>query len=324
MSKKTNTHRLTNKNGLGLLVNPLGATIIALYVPTKNGKKVNVVLGMEAKQYQMSNYINNCVYLGCIVGRYAGRISKGEFEIDGVTYPIQHEDGVHLHGGKEGFDKKIWKIDNMTTSKIVMSYESADLEEGYPGKLKVTATYELTENDEVKMLFEANTDKPTHINLTNHSYFNLDGGGSILDHTLQVNSSQVLEVDQQLIPTGKFIDVQETKYDFTKKKIIRDNQFSGLDDAFVLDSANEKVVYSSIKSGIQMIVETNQPGVVIYTPPNLDHLQFLDGSAYGDYPAICFETQKFPDTPHNAHFPSTLLRPNQTYLNQTTLKFSNI
>lgn len=322
-----NTIRLTNKNGLELLVNPIGATIIALRVPGKDRKPINVVLGLAEEAYRSSDYLNNYVYLGSTIGRYAGRISKGYISVNGTAYPVYNEDGVSLHGGEEGFDKKIWEVQEIKkgdASRAVLFYESKHMEEGYPGNLKVTATYELTEHDELKIIFEATTDKPTHVNLTNHNYYNLDGEGTVLRHKLKLNAANYLEVDEQLIPSGRLKEVSGTKYDFIKEKVIGENQFSGLDDTFVFNENDKNIILSSEKSGIKMMVQTNQPGVVLYTPPSLNHLQFLDGAIYGEYPAICFETQKYPDAPHHSHFPSTLLLPGELYKNETILTFKHI
>ncbi|MFK2820419.1 aldose epimerase family protein [Flavobacteriaceae sp. LMIT009] len=322
------TIRVTNSNGLELLVNPIGATIMALKVPNKKGKLINVVLGLpKVSDYQSSVYLDNCVYLGAIIGRYAGRISKGEFAINGVTYPLHKEGEVSLHGGKEGFDKKVFNIEevvNADASKIVLSYLSKDGEEGYPGNLKTIVTYELTQLNELRMIIEATTDKPTYVNLTNHNYYNLDGEGSVLGHRLKISASKYLEVSEQLIPTGEIKENKGTKFDFTEENVIGENEFSGLDDTFVLNDNEEKVVFSSGKSGIEMTVKTNQPAMVVYTPPNLDHLQFLDGANYRKYPAICFETQMFPDAPNVTDFPSTLLSPGDIYKNETILTFKNI
>ena len=328
MEENLNAIQIKNANGLELLVNPIGATIMALKVPDRKGKLINVVLGLpKVSDYQSNVYLDNCVYLGAIIGRYAGRISKGEFEINDVIYKLHNEGGVSLHGGKEGFDKKVFNVEevvNADASKIVLSYLSKDGEEGYPGNLKTIVTYELTQLNELIITIEATTDKLTYVNLTNHNYYNLDGEGSILDHNLKINASKYLEVNEQLIPTGEIKEVKGTKFDFLKERIIDENQFSGLDDTFVLNDSEEKVVFSSDKSGIEMTVKTNQTGLVVYTPTNLDHLQFLDGAAYGKYPAICFETQKFPDAPHNKNFPSTLLSQGETYKNETILTFKNI
>ena len=319
--------RLTNKNGLELLISSLGASVLALKVPDRKGQLVNVVLGFSnASAYLSENYLNNCVYMGCTVGRYAGRISRGFFKIDGTKYNIYHDNGVSLHGGKEGFDKKNWEIDhieNGDSSKVTLSYLSRDMEEGYPGNLKVTATYELTQNNKFIITYFAETDKTTHVNITNHNYYNLDGAGDILKHDLKLNCPKYVETDAHLLPSGELRAVTN-KYDYLEERTIGDNGFSGLDDTFIFGDNEEKAVLSSMKSGIKMSIATNQPSVVIFTPSNFNTFVFNDGASFNDYPAICFETQKLPDTPNNEHFPSTLLRPGEIYENRTVLTFTNI
>ncbi len=328
MEKKATVVTLTNKNGLQLQVSSLGASIMALRVPNRNNELTNIVLGLPSvNDYETATYVNNCIYLGSSIGRYAGRISKGYVEIDGVSYNIHSRNGVSLHGGEQGFDKKLWNIvliEEGDAPKAVLSYVSRHMEEGYPGNLEVKVTYQLTSNDEFIISYEAQTDQATHVNLTNHNYYNLDGEGSILNHSLQLNCQKYIEVDAQLIPTGKLKDVASTKFDFLQLRPIGEHQFSGLDDTFVFEDGLAQAEISSEKSGIKMQMQTNQPAVVIYTPPNLNHLTFSDGATYNEFPAICFETQKFPDAPHNAHFPSTLLKPGALYLNQTIFTFTKI
>lgn len=318
--------KLVNSNGMELLVSNLGATIIAINVPDKNNELVNVVVGLEPEAYTSEAYLNNCTYLGASIGRYAGRISKGEFQLNGATYPIYNEDGVHLHGGKTGFDKKYWTVIELNENanpEVTFACKSAHLEEGYPGNLEVTVTYQLTESNEVKVTYKATTNAVTPVNLTNHAYFNLNGSGSILDHQLQLNSEQVLEVDSQLIPSGKIINSKNTRFDFTKKEQIGRANFIGFDDTFVLEDKEVKAVLYAPKTGIKMKVHTNQPASVIYTPTQLDTtLPYLNGVNYTKFSAICFETQNFPDAPNNNHFPSSILNPEETYVNEAVFEFS--
>jgi len=316
---------LRNTNALELQISNLGATIISLNIPDKSNQIVNVVVGLEAEDYNKEPYLSNYPYLGASIGRYAGRISKGAFKVNGKNYLIYNDNGVHLHGGKEGFDKKYWKVESLTEGEnpaVTYSYKSAHLEEGYPGNLKVSVTYQLTEKNEVKIKYKATTDAATPINLTNHAYFNLNGKDSITGHKLQLNSEQYLEVDSQLIPSGKLIDSKNTRFDFNNESIIGRADFKGFDDAFVLGTGKVKVVLTSPKTGIQMKVYTNQPASVIYTPILLEGLPFKNGVKYSKFSAICFETQNFPDAPNNAHFPSSILKPNETYLNESVFEFS--
>lgn len=318
---------LTNTNGLSLQISNLGATIISLNIPDKNNQLVNVVVGLESEDYNKEPYLSNYPYLGASIGRYAGRISKGMFQVNGKIYQIYNENGVHLHGGKIGFDKKYWDVESLTLDNnpsVTYTFESAHLEEGYPGNLRVSVTYQLTDRNEIKITYKATTDAPTPINLTNHAYFNLNGKDSISNHRLQLNSEQYLEVDDQLIPSGKLIDLKNTRFDFNEESIIGREDFKGFDDAFVLGDGKVKAVLTSPKTGIQMKVYTNQPASVIYTPVLLEGLPFKNGVTYSKFSAICFETQNFPDAPNNAHFPSSILNPNETYLNETIFEFSMV
>ncbi|WP_075342984.1 aldose epimerase family protein [Tenacibaculum agarivorans] len=333
-SKKLNSTipssvRLTNKHGMELLVSSFGATIISLKVPNKHHQFTNVVLSLkDEKEYFNQAYLNERIYLGSTVGRYAGRISNKSFTIDQNTYELPHdENGVHLHGGINGFDRKNWNIieiieDDGHISKVTFSYTSKHLEEGFPGNLVLNATYIVTDENQVKINYSATSDKKTHVNITNHSYYNLNGGNSILDHQLQLHCDKRLEVNKHLIPTGNILKVQNTKYDYRDLKFINDGAFNGLDDTFIFNQNNNNIILYSEETGITMMVTTNQPAVVIYTPFNFNHLNLSKKTEYSNYPAICFETQKYPDTPNNPHFPSTLLKPNETYLNETTLTFT--
>lgn len=322
------TITLLNTNKLELRVSTIGATILSLKVPDKSKKRVNVIVGLSRESDYISNpYLESGLFLGTTVGRYAGRISKGWFEIDSKKYPIYNENGVHLHGGKEGFDKKLWTIESVEEGEspsVTLSFLSKHLEEGYPGNLKAFVTYTLTKGNALKVTYKATTDQKTIINLTNHSYFNLNGEASILDHELQLNSDYYLDVDNNLIPSGKLNPVKGTRFDFNSKSLIGKDNFKGLDDTFVLRDDKLKAIIASRKTGIQMKVYSNQPAVVIYTPLIFTELPFKGGVKYSDFPAICFETQHFPDAPHHDHFPTTILNPGQTYINESIFEFSNI
>jgi len=316
---------LKNANGLALQISNLGATVISVNVPDKNNNKVNVVVGLEVEDYNKEPYLSNYSYLGASVGRYAGRISKGAFKVKGITYPIYNEEGVHLHGGKVGFDKKYWSIENLVEGEnplVTFSCKSAHLEEGYPGNLKVSVTYQLTEKNEVKITYKATTNATTPINLTNHAYFNLNGCDSVIDHKLKLNSAQYLEVNEQLIPSGKLIDSKNTRFDFNEESVIGRQDFEGFDDSFVLGEESLKATLTAPKTGIQMKVYSNQPASVIYTPVLLNGLPFKNGVSYSKFSAICFETQNFPDAPNNANFPSSILEPNEEYINESVWAFS--
>lgn len=304
-----------------------GATITRLEVPDKNARPVNVVVGLDsAEAYLSPEYIDACLSLGASIGRYAGRISGNSLKINNRSYPIFNEDDVHLHGGKKGFDKRIWDVDSVSKGKdpqVTLSYSSEHLEEGYPGKLSVRVTYKLLESNTLKIIYTAETDRPTHVNLTNHSYFNLDGYGSVLEHRLRISSDRHLETNEHLIPSGRIIESENTRFDFKAPSRLGRSGFIGFDDCFVFDnSGTNRAVIASEKSGIVMDLITNQPAVVIYTRKRFPDLGFNNSDGYEEYPAICFETQNFPDAPNNEHFPSSLLLPGETYRNESSFKFT--
>ena len=313
--------------GMELQLTTLGATIISLKVPDKNGKLVNVAVGLKSpSNYLAESYLSHNLLLGSTVGRYAGRISNGGFKIENKWYKLHHENGVHLHGGKVGFDKKYWNIEHINeveNPSVTLTYCSPHLEEGYPSNLNVSITYELTADNALKITHKATTDFATQVNLTNHSYFNLDGEGSILDHELVLNSSSYLDVDDQLVPTGKINECENTRFDFRLKSVIGRSDFKGFDDTFILGDKKCKATLSSDKTGIEMHVYTNHPAMVIYTREQFPDLEFYRGAKYSKFPAICFVAQNFPDAPNHSNFPSAILNPGETYLNETMFKFNS-
>jgi len=289
-----------------LIVLDYGAIIQKLLVKDKNGNSTNVVVGYDFA----TKYLKDSVCLGASVGRFAGRISKGSFELDRETYNLHVNNGVHLHGGKEGFHRKYWKFEHIDYGHeptVTLSYLSKHLEEGYPGNLKTTVTYHLKAN-ELHIVYKATTDRTTVVNLTNHSYFKLDDSEHIDQHHLQLNCPDYLETHENLLPTGKLLPVKDTKYDFLQQKPLDKKR---LDTPFAIGLKKDLAAkLSSKKSGIGMEVYTNQPGIVVYTP-----LKF---------PAICFETQNFPDAPNQKNFPNSILRPGENYLNESKFKFDLI
>ncbi len=324
MSQNPQIITLKNKKGLEAQISNFGATIISLNVPDKNNNPINVVVGLQnAKDYTSQIYTDKGLYLGATVGRWAGRIAGGKFKIGEKQYQLYNNNGVHLHGGKEGFDKKYWNIDKVTDSKLTLSYLSKDLEEGFPGNLKTTVTFKLSKKNELKITYQATTDKPTPVNLTNHAYFNLEGSGTILDHELELKSDKYVELDEHLLVTGKLINTKNSPYDFTTKSEIGKADFKGLDDIFVLNSNGNthKVALSSAKTGIEMKVFTNQPTLVIYTPPQLPELPYKNKVNFSKYSAICFEAEGYPDAVNQPNFPSALLKPGETYNNKTVFEF---
>lgn len=289
-----------------LIVLDYGAIIQKLLVKDKEGNTINVVVGKEFP----SDYPFDTKALGASVGRYAGRISNGGYVLDRETYPLYEQKGIHLHGGKKGFHKRDWTIEEVHHGKepyIKLSYLSKHLEEGYPGNLQATVTYKLS-NNALHIMYEAITDRTTVVNLTNHSYFRMDHDSIIDDYRLQLNCPKMLETFADKLPTGKVVSTSETPFDFLQEKEIGSIR---LDTPFVLSSNSKfaaKVV--SKKSGISLHVRTNQPAIVVYTPP--------------EFPAICFETQNFPDAPNHEHFPSSVLRPGELYENISEFTFDLI
>ncbi len=286
-----------------LIVLDYGAIIQKLLVKDKDGNSRNVVVGYDYP----SLYPTDKVFLGACVGRFAGRISNAAFELDRQTYPLYGEHGMHLHGGKEGFGKKYWKIEEVGHGKepfVKLSYFSKHLEEGYPGNLNVNVTYRLS-NNTLQITHEATTDRTTIVNLTNHSYFRFDNAESVNHYELQLNCTKMVETFENLLPTGKIVPVKDTEFDFMVRKKIAGQP---LDTPYVVDADSESVgkVYSK-KTGISMEVITNQPAVVVYTPPH--------------FPGICFETQNFPDAPNHKNFPSSVLRPGEKYFNDSKFVF---
>lgn len=286
-----------------LVVINYGAIIQKILVKDKNGDTRNIVVGFN----NPDEYLTDTISLGACVGRYAGRISKGGFELDRVHYDLYQQKGVHLHGGKNGFAKKYWNIEEIQYGNepfITLSYTSKHLEEGYPGTLKAFVTYKLV-NNTLKITHTATTDRTTVVNLTNHSYFQLDNAANLDKYRLQLASSQLVELAPNKLPTGALVSVKETDNDFLEEKAIKKTRF---DTVFAIDSNSETVAsVASLASGISLKVKTNQPGLVVYTPE--------------DFSAICFETQNFPDAPNQKNFPNSILRPGELYRNDSEFIF---
>ncbi len=286
-----------------LIVLDYGAIIQKLLIKDKYGNTINAVIGHDFP----SDYTDDQIFLGACIGRYAGRISGGAFELDRETFLLHQDNGVHLHGGKEGFGKKYWtfeEVDHGNSPFVRLSYNSKHLEEGYPGNLKVSVTYRL-ENNQLHIIHKAITDRTTVVNLTNHSYFRLDDAPTVDNYELQLNCSHYLETDKKLLPTGKLASVKKTNYDFRNERPLKQTR---LDTPFVIDT--KMYIAATIRSrlsGIGMKVITNQPAMVVYTPPEI--------------PAICFETQNYPDAPNFPEFPSSILKPEEVYENRSQFIF---
>lgn len=309
---------LVNNCGTELRIGNFGATVLSLKLRSR-GKVVNVVTGPEdPADYISAIYRKKGKFFGATVGRFAGRISKGKFLVEDQTYEVTSRDGVHLHGGQNGFSYKFWKIETISEGpdpSATLSYCSPHGEEGYPGELRVKVTYVLTEANEVMVNYSAETDLPTIVNLTNHTYFNLNGFGDVRGHELQIAADRILEVDEKLLPTGNFSEVKDTAYDFQKSEKINEVD---LDTTFVFSEGveqTEKVRLKGDTSGISLSIISNQPAVVVYVPAELPE-DWAYSTAIGESrQAICLENQVHPDAPNHELFPSVVLKPGDRYQN---------
>ena len=325
-------YTLRNRQNLTVKIITYGGIITGLQAPDKEGKTADVVLGFNT----LEEYLGEHPYFGAIVGRYANRIAGGRFMLNGTEYKLAiNEEKCHLHGGNTGFDKVVWDAEEIKSDKWVgvrMSYLSKDGEEGYPGNLRVTVTYQLNNQSELAVEYEAVTDKPTIINLTNHSYFNLNGEGSgdILGHEIMINAGKYTVVDENLLPTGEIAPVKGLPLDFTAAQVIgaRIGELKGgYDHNYVLNKEEDDLSLAAWvrapKSKRVMQVFTTQPGMQFYTSNFLDGtLKGKSGKPYGKHAAFCLETQHFPDSPNQESFPSTILNPGETYRQKTIFKFS--
>jgi aldose 1-epimerase len=331
--KQVELYTLTNPNGLRARITSYGATLVSLEAPDRDGKLADVVLGFDT----LDGYLKGHPYLGVIAGRYANRIGKGKFVLNGVEYKLAVNNGPnHLHGGIKGFDKVLWKLEDIKAKSdeafVKLSYLSADGEEGYPGNLACTVTYTLTKDDELKISYEAKTDKTTIINLTNHAYWNLagQGNGDILNHELMINADKFTPVDNGLIPTGEIKPVKDSPMDFTKPMAIGsriDQVPGGYDHNYVLNSGGGSLALAARvyepTSGRVLEIHTTEPGIQLYTGNFLDgSLTGKSGKVYKKHYGFCLETQHFPDSPNKPDFPSVVLKPSQKYSTVTVHKFS--
>jgi aldose 1-epimerase len=329
---------LRNKHGLEARVSRFGATLVSLTTPDRYGRFADVVLGYE----DVAGYESGKVYLGGTIGRYANRIAKGSFCLNGETFQLAINDGAnHLHGGRRGFNKVAWNAKQTSSQSIDFGYASDDGEEGYPGGLDVKVTYELTDQNELKVIYMVDEirGKDTVVNLTNHAYFNLMGDpqNNILQHELLLNASHFTPVDSGLIPLGELRAVKGTPFDFTTPKPIGerieqdDEQLKlgrGYDHNFVIDRRKGEILVKAAEvyepsSGRIMEVETTEPGIQLYSGNFLDGSEIgKKGIRYGFRSGFCLETQHFPDSPNHPTFPSTTLKIGQRYASTTVIRFS--
>jgi len=326
-TEEVNSCELTNKNGIQLKVINYGATITSLKIPLKNGEVVDVVLGFDTLENYIKSFdLDGAPYFGATIGRFAGRINNSIFNLNGKTIHLNKNNNNHsLHGGNDCFSKKIWKVKNVKNGKnpsITLSYFSPDGEENYPGDLSVELTYTLSEDNELIIEYVARTSKDTVINLTHHSYFNLDGhDATILEQELTIDSFGILETDAQNIPTGKLLSLENKPFDFSHAKKCPQT----IDTTFVLNqSETENASLFSSKNNLEMLVYTNQPGVHIYVGGNcFNAIKGKENADYNSLSGICFETQNFPDAPNHKHFPNAVLKKGEEYQHKTSYKFQN-
>ncbi len=328
---------LTNKNNMTVSITNFGGRIVAIKVPNKAGGLTDVVFGYDSLKHYFERKEN---YFGALIGRYGNRIAKGKFQLDGKAYQLAINNAPNaLHGGPKGFHDQVWIAKRVDSQTLELRYVSKDGEEGYPGTLSVTVTYTLNEDNSLQIAYAASTDKKTILNLTNHTYFNLNGAGTgtINEHLLMLNASKYTPVDSTLIPTGILANVDGTPFDFRNARAIGDSVNStneqikngkGYDHNFVLDRKKLKglelaaIVYSD-KTGIQMEVLTEEPGIQFYGGNFLDStILGKKNFIYAYRNAFCLETQHFPDAPNHPSFASTVLEPRKKYSTSTVYKFS--
>jgi aldose 1-epimerase len=328
---------LKNSNNLQASISPYGARWVSMYVPDRHGNLVNVVAGFDTIEAYKAP---SAAYYGASIGRYANRIAKGAFTLEGKKHVLAVNNGVnHLHGGNKGFNSVIWNIEESSDDSVLLKYISPDGEEGYPGNLTVLVRYTLTEMDAMKIEFTATTDRTTIVNLTNHAYFNLNGAGNgdISNHLLMINADQYTPIDKTLIPLGGIDSVQGTPFDFRQSARIVDRinendlqlKFGGgYDHNFIINKEEDGLTLAAIVkadiSKIKMDVLTIEPGLHFYSGNFMDGSNILSNGTKDNYrTAFCLETQHFPDSPNKEHFPSTVLLPGDTYQSTTVFRFSN-
>jgi len=330
-------YTLTNKNGVEAKIINYGARVVSLKILDRSGKLEDIVLGYD----DLKSYEQDASYMGCIAGRYANRIADGRFTLGGTAYKLaQNNNGNHLHGGIRGFDKVVWTVmgeEVAGVARLKLTYLSRDMEEGYPGNLAVTVTYTLTNSDELKIQYDATTDKETVVNLTNHAYFNLAGAGNgnVLKHELKINANHFLPTDRTSIPKGELRSVKGTPFDFTQPTSIgarigdANEQLvfgNGYDHTLVLNKPDGRLAFAievyEPTSGREMQVHTTEPGVQFYSGNFLKDVKGKAGKIYRRRDGFCLEAQHFPDSPNKPAFPSTVLKPGERYTQTTLYKFS--
>ena len=326
------SYTIYNSQGATAKLITYGATVAELHVPDKDGKMGDVVLGFD----NLEGYLGQHPHFGGAIGRYGNRIAKGKFTLDGKEYQLAINNPPNsLHGGPTGFDRRVWKaqpVEVKDGASVRCTYLSKDGEENFPGNLTVSVTYTLTNTNQFKLEYSAETDKDTIVNLTNHSYFNLAGSGDVLKHVLYLNADKYTPVDATLIPTGEIASVENTPLDFRKPTAIGAHlgeikDIGGYDHNYVVNGAAGKLRIAARvtepSSGRQMEVWTTEPGVQFYSAIGLNgSITGKGGISYPKYGALCLETQHYPDSPNRPNFPSTVLKPGARFYSETIYKFS--
>ncbi len=320
-------YTLKSDAGIMLKITNFGGIVTEINTPDKDGNMGNIALGFDNLEQYLAGHPN----FGALIGRFGNRIAKGSFDLDGVTYSLAINNGENtLHGGIMGFDDVLWDVKIVETENgegLQLKYLSVDMEEGYPGNLDVTVLYELVET-QLEITYWATTDKATPVNLTNHSYFNLAGEGTILDHLLTINASAYTPVDEGMIPTGEIATVEGTPFDFREAKAIAKEielTLGGYDHNFVLDREDNELISIAVledpKTGRTLEVLTTEPGVQFYTGNFLDGTLVSEETTYVKNAGLCLETQHYPDSPNQANFPNTILQPEEKYYTKTVYRF---
>jgi aldose 1-epimerase len=323
---------LSNKNGQQVRITNFGGIVTSWLSEDKNGNVSDIVVGFKT----LHEYLDKTQYhFGGIVGRYANRIAEGKFKIDNTTYQLEKNDnGNHIHGGIKGFDQQIWQAEilNESIPSLQLNYLSKDGEEGYPGNLNITVVYSFDDNNELKIEYRAQTDKATPVNLTNHTYFNLTGdlGQTILNHKISICADTFVETCDSSIPTGTILDVKNTAFDFNTSKPIKDSIYeahNGYDHNYIVRKSIQDFTLAAVleeeQSGRKLEVKTTEPGIQFYTGNGLDgKICSSDGIIIKKNTSLCLETQHFPDSPNQSHFPSTILKPNDLFQSLTSYKLT--
>jgi aldose 1-epimerase len=336
LGEKVERYSIVNANGMSAKIMTYGALLTELNVKDKKGELRDMVLGYDT----LEPYLERHPYFGCTAGRYANRIAKGKFTLEGKRYQLATNNGDnHLHGGVKGFDTRVWQAKIISSSSVAFSYTSPDMEEGYPGTLKTTVTYTLSDDDALSIDYKATSDKTTIVNLTHHSYFNLNGAGSgtVYDHLLKIESDHFLPVDAGSIPKGEMQKLKGDLMDFSKEKSMgadiakvingaggKDPE--GYDHNYVLRNQKGTVAKAataySAQSGIQLVIETTEPGIQFYTGNWLNNIKGKAAKNYVKHGGFCLEAQKYPDSPNRPEYPSCVLKPGEIYHQSTVHRFS--